>query len=128
MHSICLLFGYNSLLVGVLRLYTHVYILFAFFGSNSLLAGVLRLDTHVYTLFASFLGLTHFLQMFCTCIPKYTFYFFVIEVSLTSCRCFAHLYPRIHFIIFLIGSNSLLLRVLLLYTHVYTFYLLAFWV
>src|ERR1051325_7686887 len=119
--------------------------------SNSLVAGVLSLYTHVYNLFSCFLGLTHFLQVFYACIPMYTFYLLAFWVSLPSSRCFTLVYPRIHSIFLIFGSNSLLAGVLRLYTHVYylfacflgltpflqvfcacmpmyTFYLLAFWV
>src|ERR1044072_6931992 len=99
------------------------------FGSNSLLVGVLCLYIHVYILFACLLGLTPFLQVFCACLPTYTFYFLFLGLTpffLVFYACIptytffflAHIYPSIHAIFLNFGSNSLLAGVLSLYTHI----------
>src|ERR1043165_8809057 len=99
--------------------YPHIHSICLLFGSNSLLEGVLRLYSHVYNLFSCFLGLTPFLQVFYACIPMYTFYFLAFWVYLPSCKCFTLVYLCIRSICLLFGSNSLLAGVLRLYTHVY---------
>src|ERR1051325_1075590 len=107
--------------------YPCIYSICLLFWSNFVLAGVFHLYTHIYILFACFLGLTPFLQVFCASIPTYTFYLLDFLVKLLSCRCFSLVYPRIHSICWLFGSNSLLAGVLCFCTHIYIS-LLAFWV
>src|ERR1051325_3441859 len=91
----CLFFGSNSLLAGVLHLYTCVYVLLS---TSSILLRFCRYFAFVYPCihsFVCFFGLTLFLQVFYACIPTYTFYLSVF------------------------GSNSLLADIWHLYTCVY---------
>src|ERR1044072_6583914 len=103
-HYVCLIFGSNSFLAGVLHFYTHISILLAcFMGLTPFLQVFLHLYTHMYILFACFLGLTPFLQVFSASIPVYTFSFVDIWVSLPCFMFFTFVYPRIHSICLLFG-------------------------
>src|ERR1043165_1228672 len=90
--------------------------IFLLVGSNSLLAGVLRLYMHVYILFACFLGLTPFLQVFCACLPTYTFYFFCFLGLTPFLQVFYTCIPTYTFYLLAFGSNSLLAGVFRLNT------------
>src|ERR1051325_7785145 len=107
-HFICLLFGSNSLLAGVLRLYTCVYFLLSVSWVLLHFKSILRLYTEVYTLFICFFVLTSFLEVFFACAHTCTSYYLFLEFYTLFTGALRLHTPHVHSICMLFRSNSVL--------------------